>query len=340
MSGDHDEELGALYAGPLESFVDRRKALAQRLRKEGARAEAARIGKLAKPSVSLWATNQLAHRAPHALTAYLEAHHRARARQLRALADGDPESKDLAATAARHERRLLEAAVTTAAALLAEAGRSAGRATLDRVGTNLRAAVVEVDRQAALERGTLNADLEEPGFAVLAAGMDRDRPEWLEAEIARLAGLRGDSREIPQEPEPPVDVPSSEDLAAAARRAEAERQRAQREREKDQARQREEEAMKALAQRERAEAEAERIHAARTRDLERARVEVVRAEAALEAARTRARETEAQLSVAEEDLGRAQGAREAAARIRDDASEGARNAEAALAELPRADPSP
>src|SRR5436190_23919503 len=56
-----------LYAGPPESFIDRRKELVASLRKERRRAEATAAGKLRRPTVAAWALDRLAADAPDEL---------------------------------------------------------------------------------------------------------------------------------------------------------------------------------------------------------------------------------------------------------------------------------
>ena len=55
-------DVDALYAAPPARFVEERKRLARALRAAGRRAEAQAIEKLTRPTVSVWATNQLARR--------------------------------------------------------------------------------------------------------------------------------------------------------------------------------------------------------------------------------------------------------------------------------------
>ena len=57
---DLEDEVDRLYGLPLEEFTPARNELAKRLRKDGRKAEAARVGELAKPSLALWTVNQLA----------------------------------------------------------------------------------------------------------------------------------------------------------------------------------------------------------------------------------------------------------------------------------------
>lgn len=335
MSLELDAELRRLYAAPLETFVEARKALAKALRLEGRKTEGQAVAKLAKPSLSVWATNQIAHRAPAVLSAYVEAHERARARQLRALADGDPEAKALAATAARHERRLLQAAVDAAARFLADAGRTTGRATLDKVSTNLRAAVVEAARQAQLETGVLDSDLAEPGFAVLAAGMEA-RPEWLEAEIRRRSELGSTSTS----PEDDEETPSAAELAKASRRSARAEVARRLEQEREAARRRRIDTDAVLQNAERARDAAARAAAESETARSQAEAHVARAEAALDTARRQLHEAQARARAGAEALKRSQEARDRAVRARDEAIAQLEDTERACADHDRADPSP
>src|ERR671932_801348 len=52
LPADLDDDLDALYSGPLDEFVTARNALAGRLRKAGDREAAERVKKLPKPPVS------------------------------------------------------------------------------------------------------------------------------------------------------------------------------------------------------------------------------------------------------------------------------------------------
>ena len=189
----------ALYGFKPANFISERNALVKSLKKAGQKDEAARISKLTKPSPSIWAVNQLARRTPNDLLAYLEAHHRARERQLRSLAataethNNGQEARNLADTAIRQERRLLDALVEHAHTFLAEENLSTAKTTIERVRTNLRAAVVHTETQSRLEKGCLPSDLEEPGFAALAEAINQTRPAWLETELQRLQQLRSSS---------------------------------------------------------------------------------------------------------------------------------------------------
>src|SRR5919202_1354546 len=78
LPADLDDELDALYSGPLDEFVTARNALAGRLRKAGDREAAERVKELPKPPVSAWAVNRLARERAHELAALVAAGDRPR----------------------------------------------------------------------------------------------------------------------------------------------------------------------------------------------------------------------------------------------------------------------
>src|SRR5437588_192459 len=123
--------------------------------KGGDKAAAAEVKRLAKPSKTAWALNQLARRRPEDVGQLLEAGERLRAAQQRALA-GDA-SHLRGATRAEQEQvdRLLDAAV----ALAGEAGR-------DRLRNTLRAAAANPAVGTLLREGRLVADLDPSGFGL------------------------------------------------------------------------------------------------------------------------------------------------------------------------------
>src|SRR5690349_13777577 len=54
-----DDDIDALFQLPLAEFIGARKTLGARLKKEGRADESDRVKALAKPSISVWAVNQL-----------------------------------------------------------------------------------------------------------------------------------------------------------------------------------------------------------------------------------------------------------------------------------------
>src|SRR5207244_9772120 len=76
-----EAELDELYAAPPENFIRTRNDLAQRLKQAGQVDVAARVKQLRKPTVPLWAVNQLARRHRDEVRELLDAGDRLRAAQ-------------------------------------------------------------------------------------------------------------------------------------------------------------------------------------------------------------------------------------------------------------------
>jgi hypothetical protein len=159
-----EAELDNLYAATPESFIRARNDLAQRLKQAGQVEATTRVKQLRKPTVALWAVNQLARRYPDEVRALLEAGDRLRVAQEAALRG---ESQELrAATAA--ERKLLRSLTQRGEELLRETGHSADPKPI--AGT-LRTAAVDPAGRELLEQGRLSEELEATGFGAFA-GMD------------------------------------------------------------------------------------------------------------------------------------------------------------------------
>jgi hypothetical protein len=167
-----EAELDNLYAAVPADFTRARNDLAQRLKEAGQVEAAAGIKQLRKPTVPLWAVNQLARRHPDDVRALLDAGERLRVAQQAALRG---ESQELRAATAE-ERRILHGLTQRAAELLRETGHSADT---KRIADTLRAAAVDESGRELLQRGRLSEELEASGFGGFA-GMEipsRSKPE-------------------------------------------------------------------------------------------------------------------------------------------------------------------
>jgi hypothetical protein len=156
-----EAELDDLYAGPPESVIRTRNDLAQRLKQAGQIDEAARVKQLRKPTVPLWAVNQLARRYPDEVRALLEAGDRLRVAQEAALRG---ETQALRA-ATENERKLLRSLTQLGEELLLETGHSADP---KRIVSTLRTAAVDPAGRELLEQGRLSQELEATGFDAFA----------------------------------------------------------------------------------------------------------------------------------------------------------------------------
>ena len=210
-----DEHRAALYREPLDGFVRARAELTRTLRTARDRDAAAAVAKLPKPSLGAWVVDRLAGLAPDLVRDLLAAAADARDAQR-------PGAAEALREASARVRGLLDDAGREARAILEEAGHPASDATVRRVQTTAQAAAAgtAAEREALL-RGTLDRDLDPPGFgpagepepdtdAVVAAIRDRRRP-------AHSAVLELRPRQAPAADEVRVD-----ELTAAVRRAERE----------------------------------------------------------------------------------------------------------------------
>ena len=176
-----EAELDSLYAAPPADFTSARNDLAQRLKQAGQVEAAAAVKQLRKPTVPLWAVNQLARRHPEEVRALLDAGERLRVAQQAALRG---ESEELR-TATAEERKILQGLTQRGAELLRETGHSADP---KRIADTLRAAAVDESGRKLLQLGRLSEELEASGFGGFA-GMEmpaRSKPSD-EAALARSA---------------------------------------------------------------------------------------------------------------------------------------------------------
>ncbi|HEV8628704.1 MAG TPA: hypothetical protein VGV61_00200, partial [Thermoanaerobaculia bacterium] len=160
-----EEEIRALYHGPLAAFIADRGALAKRLRQAGDGRESA-VRALRKPSLSAWAVNQLFAGEAKAMAALVAAGERARATQQRVTAGGDAKPLREAIATIRAETTRLAA---RAVALLAAADRPPGEAIVERLRTDLEALALDPATAQVAARRWLDDDLEAPGFELMAA---------------------------------------------------------------------------------------------------------------------------------------------------------------------------
>jgi DNA repair exonuclease SbcCD ATPase subunit len=166
---DVQAALEVLYRAPLTEFVAERKRLAAELKAKGDLEGAARITKLARPPVSVWAVNQLWWHERAAFEALIEA------AQLVKSGERD---------ASKQHREALNSLKQKAASVLQSAGNAASEPTLRRVTTTL-SALAATGGFAPDPAGALGADRDPPGFEAL--GDFASTPRHDEAEQQRQA---------------------------------------------------------------------------------------------------------------------------------------------------------
>jgi hypothetical protein len=299
---DLDVELERLYRGPLEGFTAARNEVAKQLKKLGNAADADRVRALAKPTPSAWAVNVLFDRDREKMDELLAAGKRARAAQQEAVSGRGAEALREGLTTVR---RLIDELRRLGVGILAESGRAASRAIMERIGTDLQALALSPAAADEASRRWLDRDLDPPGFEVLA-GL-----QLAGAPVVDLAARRA-QREEKRAPEKKAPPPPK---VAHPPKPKGETERERKEREHREA-----------AEQARREREAERI---------RRLVEV--AEAKLERARNEAdmlRETaEAAEKSASDARRRAEAAELAADRAREKADRAAERVERAEEEV-------
>jgi hypothetical protein len=163
---DLEQELDELFGVPLDEFTARRNELATRLKTAGQAEAADQVRGLRKPSVPVWAVNQVARRDPDGMGRVLEAGRRLRRAQEAALGGADA---DAVRSATADERAAVRELTRAAERLLEHEGRKPTRPVVDRIGATLRAAAVDPDAADLLAHGRLTGELESPGFTAVAS---------------------------------------------------------------------------------------------------------------------------------------------------------------------------
>jgi len=287
-----DDDLRALYRGPLADFVGARQALAKRLKAAGDTRES-EVRELRKPPASAWAVNLLFGAEPREMAALLGAGERVRAVQRHAAAGGDgaPLRDAIAAV-----RAALPRLVALGGKLLAAQGRAPADAIVERMRINLEALALDPTHAAIAARGWLDEDLPRPGFEAMAAlqlAAAPPSPSIRERPSGAAPGRSGETRSRAERTARTVQLPDV--VREAVARQDGER------------RERIEQLRRELATAERAAAEAAATAAHAAETLERA--EQAAAETARRAADARARAPEARRT--------ASAAERAAARVRE-----------------------
>jgi hypothetical protein len=231
-----DEELDRLFDLPPAEFTAARNDLVRRLKKANQADAAERVQGLRKPTIPVWALNQVARHQQGDVEALTNASEELRAAQQASIADGDRE-RLLTATAA--ERDALRKLTQRASQLLEAAGQKPTPAVLERVSATARSAAIDPRGRELLAAGMLVEELESSGFAAFegmqipsrrkpSARTAPQRPSGAELRRRkeRLRKLRERARKLATE---------AADAVHEAERAEAEATRERRNADKAQA---------------------------------------------------------------------------------------------------------
>lgn len=191
---DLEAELDRLYALPASEFVAARNALSKRLRQTGDREAADRVKKLAKPSITAWAVNQLAFRAAAELEGLQLAGEKVRAAHL-----AGPKEQQEAAGARRDAIATLRVIAEVA---LQEAGVTPGRSHRQRISQTLEVLSSQGSEAGAPRAGRLAADLEPAGFDALG-------------DLAAALAASAKERPAKPRPKPAASKPAASKPAAS-----------------------------------------------------------------------------------------------------------------------------
>ena len=277
-----------LYGLPLEEFTPARDALANKLKAQGRKEEAAEVKSLRKPSLAAWALNRVARDHSEAIGGLRAAGADLREAQEEAMA-GD-------AGRLRDAGRALADEVDRVAGLAAEALRAAGRpataAQQEKLSSTLRTAAIDAAAGDVLARGVLVDELEATGFSLLASGSGALTAPGPTAG-QKMSGDGDGTKTLPGAGRPAKKPKPSKEALETVEAARRELRRC--DAEADMA------ATRARRRAERAEAAAKRAVEAQ-REAEEARAEAEEAAGEAEAARRRAADAAETLAAAEAAL--------------------------------------
>jgi hypothetical protein len=156
-----EQELERLFELPPAEFTAARNDLARRLKRAGQSDAAARVQALRKPTIPVWAINQLARRRPDDVEALIAAGDELRAVQEAVLAGGD---RDQLRTATSAERDALRKLTQQAHEILSSSGQRPTPAVLERIAATVRTAALDPRGRELLAAGMLVEELESSGF--------------------------------------------------------------------------------------------------------------------------------------------------------------------------------
>jgi hypothetical protein len=265
---DLEPEIDALFQRPLAEFTSARNALAARLRKEGRPGDAERVKALGKPPAPAWAVNQLFWASPKEFDRLFGVADRIRKAQT-----GLTRNADLSALL-EEKKRMTSKLLARASAILAAAGNPATSDAMRRVSATLESLAVWGNAEGAPAAGRLTADLDPPGFDVLAAAMG-----GMKIPSAKVLPFRA--------PQPAGRAP-----AERARERDSAREREAREREAERAR--------AIARQREAVKAAEKMLREARRVAERAEAAMAKADARIAAVEKQKQEIDARYAEAVE----------------------------------------
>jgi hypothetical protein len=171
------DEVDALFKLAPEEFTAARNALVTRLKKSGRRDEAEQVKALRKPTITVWAVNQLYWKHPKAFDRLIASGNRLFETQASQFAG---KAADLRG-ALDARRDAMSDLLALAAELLRDAGHHPTPDKMLRITTNLEAISTFGSRPAGPVAGRLSNDLDPPGFdsfaALISGAIPTPRPQ-------------------------------------------------------------------------------------------------------------------------------------------------------------------
>jgi hypothetical protein len=214
MADDEPRITAALLRAPLDEFVAARSEAVRGLRQQGDRELAARVAALRKPSVVLWALNQVGAVAPDDLDALRDSGVGVRQAQ-EALLRGKRGAPEQLQQATQAQRGHIDVLTRRLGMVLEASGHASSQETMRRIGEDLRmASIADDETWAAVREGRLVQEPEQSGFPMMdvtlqqrateqrvdrAASEHDRRVEAAEADVRRLESLERTAREHEQQ---------------------------------------------------------------------------------------------------------------------------------------------
>jgi hypothetical protein len=181
-TGNLEDDVDTLFKLPLADFTGARNELAARLKREGRADDSNLVKKLAKPSISAWAVNQLHWNHREAFDRLL-----ATSQSFRQSQTSQPATRMADLRGSLDARRdALSHLSDLATVLLREADHNPTPDTIHRITTTLEALSAHATLSSGPTRGRLTQDVDPPSFASLASLMpstDATKPNEEPAKV-------------------------------------------------------------------------------------------------------------------------------------------------------------
>ena len=159
--------LDRLFAVPLKGFIEERRRVVGELKAAGQAQQAKEVDRIAKPTVSAWATNQLVRRDPKLIEELGQV--AASLRNVQLGGGGNKDGDSRYGDAVAKQREILKRLRTDAEDVLTSSEHAPSPQVVERIIRNLREGVADETTRDRVQRGRLTEDLEAVDFAALVA---------------------------------------------------------------------------------------------------------------------------------------------------------------------------